>query len=67
MSEEQLMRMIEMIRNRMGEENLAVCRKSRSGDYSDLSYRAGKAAAFSEALFIIRGLFPEAFDNGKQD
>lgn len=45
MSDEQIALTIEMIRNRMGEENLAVCRKSRSGDYSDLSYRAGKAAA----------------------
>lgn len=54
--------LIDTIQRRIKEEKFVISGKGLDGDLKDVSWRSGQIKAFKETLFVIRGLFPEAFE-----
>lgn len=56
MTDKQFRYLVKIVRQQIAQDNAKLTQAVRSGQYSDVSYHAGKSDALREVLFLLHGM-----------
>lgn len=56
MTAEQFRYFVKIVRQQIAQDNAKLTQSVRSGQFSDVSYHAGKSDALREVLFLLHGM-----------